>query len=137
MSLLVEHFNDPYHRGACEAATHAGERICDATGCLLRIELHMPQQIVEEAWFEGEGCETCEGLCSLLMEHCEEKSAPELTALQLTQLLQELGLSALNSPCADLPLTTLMAAIASPLDAIDGDLADGTSFGGPSLREEC
>jgi len=39
--------------------------------------------------------------------------------------------------CVALPLQTLQAALTAPLFATEDDIADGTGFGGPSLREEC
>lgn len=175
--LLAEHYADPYHRGECERTTHAGEAECDATGCQLRIELATDDDgHVLEAWFDGEGCEVCEGLASILVQWLEAESGEPTTALagldigatsvdrgepgddanaKPARRLAAAGwgdlrrqvetmLAAADDPhardrlaCCELVFETLEQALQTPLDAIDGDLPDGTGLGGPSLREEC
>ena len=97
--------------------------------------------IIVQAWFEGEGCQTCEGLASMLANSCEGQSQAAWAQHTLARWCQQLDWPAQElqelSPCCTLPLQAFQAALASPLDALDNDLADGTSFGGPSLREEC
>lgn len=140
--LLRDHYDDPYHRGNCDNPTHSGGADCDVSQCQLGFELCIDSSAkVVHAWFDGSGCETCEALASLLAGYCEGWSLNELRQLDVKKMRTGLGLTNADlwhsAPCTSLPWQALQAAIANPLDPLDGDLADGTSFGGPSLREEC
>lgn len=152
--LLRDHYDDPYHRGACDVPTHAGVADCDEGPCQLGFELCVdPSAKVVQAWFDGSGCETCEALASVLAGFCEGWSLNELLQLNAEKLQLGLGLANADlwnsSPCTWLPWQALQAAIANPLDSdlahgdlahgdfAQGDITDGPSFGGPSLREEC
>ena len=138
--LLQEHFDDPYHRGGCDCATHAAQDVVSGTSCELGIELALDEEgQVLEAWFDGAGCETCEGLSSLMMENLEGLSLETLKQWTEAQFLEALNvdLNELQSPCRHLPWSTLQKALRGALVELDEDLTDGTQFGGPSLREEC
>jgi nitrogen fixation protein NifU and related proteins len=138
---LHDFYLDPYHRGPCEEATHAAMLRSLHGVCQLEFEVSLDDGCIVQAWFQGEGCQTCEGLASMLANACEGQPQGAWTQLSLADWCQQIGWSAASlldlSACATLPLLTLQAALASPLDALDDDLADGTNFGGPSLREEC
>ena len=116
-----------------------------STSCAMRFEMIVRDKAVREAWFQADGCECCEGLASLLVELIEGLHEQEVANLTPSDLVSkasaysELGSGSQSSPgdwppCYVLPLTTLRAALASPLDSIDQELGD---FSGPSLREEC
>ena len=137
--ILRDHYDDPYHRGTCDSPSHFAELRCDETGCHLQVELNLDQNLVVEAWFDGVGCEICEGMASVLVEAVEGKQVLEFAQL-LQSRLTELGGDSgdLNSyPCNELPQKVFHAAVMSPLNKTDDDLADSSGFGGPSLREEC
>lgn len=140
--ILNDHYDDPYHRGACDVPTHAASARCPASGCVIAYELCVdPAGRVVQAWFEGEGCPTCEAVASLLAAYAEKRTQAELQSLTTENLSAclNLGDSAewQQAVCALLPWTAVCQAFKQPLDPLDGDLADGTNFGGPSLREEC
>lgn len=140
--LLLDHYEDPFHRGGCEQATHAAEAACPESGCQLRIELVLSETgTIVEAWFDGSGCRICEGTASLLVQHIQGGQSASYQRLTPSQLLQEVGLVELSidagAACLNLPHTTLLQALNGSLTELDDDIADGTQFGGPSLREEC
>lgn len=152
--LLRDHYDDPYHRGDCDAPIHAGTADCDESPCQLGCELCVdPSARIVQAWFDGSGCETCEALASVLAGYCEGWSLSELRQLNAEKLQFGLGLTNPDlwnsAPCTWLPWQALQAAITNPLDSdhahgeiahgdiTSSDLADGPRFGGPSLREEC
>lgn len=146
-----EHYADPFHRGACEQPTHAAEKVSEQSGCQMRVELQLTENgDFAEAWFDAAGCEVCEALASIymqfLLEHDDSAtafgSAEKLDEAWLEARLREVAPPAAigrakESSCYSLPASTLLAAIRTPLDALDDDLTDGIGFGGPSLREEC
>ena len=134
--ILVEHFEDPYHRGQCDCSTHAAELVCQETNCQIRFELMLAEDgLIQEAWFDARGCAFCEGLASLACERLEGMSGNEDAVNQVFSDLSELPPE--RPACQGLPQLTICKALASPLSDLDDDLADGTQFGGPSLREEC
>lgn len=150
---LQEHFDDPYHRGECERATHIADGRNEASGCQLRIEIALSDNDdILEVWWEGHGCVNCEGAASILAESVEGQPASRFLALDernvsfidclsaagvLLSFDENFHSSKQRSSCADLAPAVLLKALTSPLTETDDDLADGTQFGGPSLREEC
>lgn len=138
--ILSDHYADSYHRGSCDSVNFAGEERIQS-GCAIRIELSVVDDKIAEAWFEAEGCSVCESVTSLLVESIEGLTTVAAESLTIQQLLAKAGgaglQAVLQSPCIGLPMQTLASAVRTPMDALDDDLADGTSFGGPSLREEC
>ena len=140
LELIQDHYDDPYHRSNCECCTHAAEEVCEETDCQLRIELAIGDDgAIVEAWFEGAGCQVCEGLASLIVCEAEKFSEQDCATWTMPRLAQQLGLAEFQSPpaCFKLPLQVLLAALECPVDELADDLTDGTQFGGPSLREEC
>lgn len=157
MSILSEHFDDPYHRGECESATHAYEdSLADRVGeqaagsdesqdceCQIRFELSVDDDDqVLEAWWDGQGCFRCEGTASVLAEAAEGKKLGELhldslASKLLDALAEEEPKDVSLCRCQRLVLEVLSKAGRTSLSELDDDLADGTQFGGPSLREEC
>lgn len=139
---LEDYYLDPYHRGPHEDPTHAAATRCAENDCQLEFEVSLDGQgTILQAWFQGDGCSTCEGLASMLASSCEDQPAAVWASISFEAWTVQLGWPVAEllrlSPCATLPLRTLRAALASPLDTLDDDLTDGPNFGGPSLREEC
>lgn len=140
LEVIQDHYDDPYHRGGCECCTHAAEAVCDETGCQIRMELAIGNDgKIVEAWFEGDGCQVCEGLASLIVHEAEKFSEQDCAQWTMPNLAQRLGLAEFQSTpaCSALPLQALLVALESPVDELADDLTDGTQLGGPSLREEC
>ncbi len=138
---VLDHYHDPYHRGCCEQTTHAADGVCQESGCQLSIELAMGDATIVEGWFEAEGCTACEGLASLVLERVEGLPISAFPGPDWSAWLPwlDFGTDEAGSwpSCSSLVIDVLMQAVGSPVAALDGDLADGTQFGGPSLREEC
>ena len=140
--LLSDHYDDPYHRGECEGATHAATCQSALSGCQIAFELRLSADgQVSQAWFDGAGCEFCEAVASILAMPCEGKSAAELRQWDHRNFFDRLGLEDLSlgpsAACMWLPYQTLEKTLRTPIDCMDSDVDDGPNFGGPSLREEC
>ncbi len=140
--LLSDHYDDPYHRGECEGATHAATCQSQPSGCQIALELRLSADgQVHQAWFDAAGCELCEAVASILAMTCEGKSAEELKQWNQGNFFDRLGLEDLALPrsaaCLWLPFETLGKTLRSPVDCIDSEVDEGPNFGGPSLREEC
>ncbi len=136
--MLASHFEDPYHRGACDRPTHAGEFqdavTCHWVGVQLRVD---DDNVVTDAWFDAAGCLFCEAPASLLMEFCEGRSIVELKALSEEKFVELTHLAELRQPppaCCGISLHALQAALGS--HQVDDEVEGLPGFGGPSLSEE-
>jgi nitrogen fixation NifU-like protein len=142
LQLLRDHYDDPFHRGECEAVTNVASGECQQTGCQIAFGLRVNgARQVAEAWFDGAGCEWCEAVASIVAMACEGKDLSGLQRLSRADFFAAFGLEALPleraTACVWLPYETLVQASRSPVDGLADELENGPNFGGPSLREEC
>ncbi len=145
--LLQSHFEDPYHRGSCERATHGSQSHDRSTHHFVSMQLRIDEagdnasyeangdcpRLIEEAWFDSQGCVCCEGAASVLVQYSEGKSVAELGNLEESVYLQLTELNRIAEPpsCQMLAWTALKAALNST------EVDDNRPlFGGPSLGEE-
>lgn len=133
---LNEHYEDPFHWGELEHATHEGEAIhedCPDGRDVVLLQLHIDEDQITEAWFDGEGCEWCLAVASHFTERVNEMMVSEVAALTdvtCDELLAE-SIPASRHDCAHVVLHALKAALASADNA-----DDGPHFSGPHLGEE-
>jgi len=135
---VLDHYEDPYHRGELPSATHAHEGKNPLCGDVIHIDLKLsPEGKVEEAWFEGNGCVISQASASMLIEQIEGKTIDELKAFSADDMLQLFGpkLTPNRQKCCLLSWRVLQAAVDSPTSG-DRDADDDPTFGGPSLSEE-
>lgn len=138
---VLDHYEDPYHRGPCEHATHAHEADNPLCGDVVHIDLRLtPDGRVQEAWFDGEGCVISQASASMLMEMIEGKSLEQLAKFSADDMLKLFGpkLTPNRQKCCLLSWRVLQSAVHSPIDGSEQDDDDegGPNFGGPSLGEE-
>lgn len=123
---IMDHFEDPYHRGHCPQPTHAHEGDNPLCGDNVHIELRVnPQGIVEEAWFDGEGCCISQAAASMLTEHVEGRSVEEIKKFTASDMLTLFGakLTPNRQKCCLLSWRVAQGAIFSP--AGDGNNKPG------------
>ena len=146
LAVLQEHYEEPYHRGDCENATHAAEAACEETGCQIRFELCLlevgklsdedspaAENILQEIWWDGQGCVYCEGFASFLSGELEGKRWEGSAANEILERTQG---NLVESPmCLELIPQLLLAAVESSQQ--EDDWSEAGEFGGPSLGEEC
>ncbi|MFG0263525.1 MAG: iron-sulfur cluster assembly scaffold protein [Rhodopirellula sp. JB055] len=132
---VQDHYEDPYHRGTLETATHMGE----GTNSLCSDRIVITTQLddsgnVKEAWFDGDGCVISQASASMLMEHVEGKPVEEVKAFTPEQMLDLFGakLTPEHEKCCLLAWKTLQSALNSRSD----DDFDALAPSGPSLGEE-
>jgi nitrogen fixation protein NifU and related proteins len=132
---VLDHYEDPYHRGALPTATHAHEADNPLCGDVIHIDLRLSDDgKVEEAWFDGDGCVISQASASMLIEKIEGKTIEELKSFSANDMLELFGpkLTPNRQKCCLLSWRVLQSAFHSPTDAD----ADDPNFGGPSLSEE-
>ncbi len=140
---VLDHYEDPYHRGTLIDATHSHEGDNPLCGDVVHVDLKIgPRQSVEEAWFEGDGCVISQSSASMLMEKIEGMTREEIKQFSADEMLRLFGpkLTPNRQKCCLLPWRVLQTALHSP---VGGDVSademgdDGSSrFSGPSLRDE-
>lgn len=132
---VMDHYEDPYHRGECELASHRHHDKNPICGDEITVELRLDNDgNIREAWFDGEGCCISQAAASMLMERIEGKSVEEVKAFSAEEMLELFGprLTANRQKCCLLSWQVLQAALHSPI----GDSEGGAKFGGPNLGEE-
>ncbi|MEO9592388.1 iron-sulfur cluster assembly scaffold protein [Rhodopirellula bahusiensis] len=132
---VLDHYEDPYHRGILESASHMHEGNNPQCGDRIVITLKLDDSAkVSEAWFEGEGCVISQASASMLIELMEGKTMEEAKAFTADEMLELVGpnLAPDCHDCCLLSWSILQAALSSPMDD-DGDSSAPT---GPSLGEE-
>mgnify|MGYP001060117319 FL=1 len=135
---VLDHYEDPYHRGPFDEATHAHEADNPLCGDQIHIDLKLSSDgKVSEAWFDGEGCVISQASASMLVETIEGKTLDELQQFSAHDMLALFGpqLTPNRQKCCLLSWRVLQSAVHSPIDPNEEDL-DGPSFSGPSLGEE-
>ncbi|KAA5545124.1 SUF system NifU family Fe-S cluster assembly protein [Roseiconus nitratireducens] len=140
---VLDHYEDPFHRGPLDDATHADEGKNPLCGDVIQIALKLDDEgRIREAWFEGEGCVISQASASMLIEKVEGKTVDEVKDFSAEEMLELFGpkLTPNRQKCCLLSWRVLQSALHSPIDGeadADADAAGGSPrFGGPSLSEE-
>ena len=134
---VLDHYEDPYHRGPCEAATHRHEDDNPLCGDVVVIELRVNADgIIEEAWFDGDGCCISQSAASMLVEKIEGMTVEEAQLFSADNMLDlfQAKLTATRQKCCLLSWKVLQESFYSPLDG--DDVSEESKFSGPSLGEE-
>ena len=132
---IIDHYEDPYHQGPLEHATHAEEGSNPLCGDHVRVELQIDRdEHVAEAWYQADGCVLNQASASMLMEKIEGMAIEDVLSYSANDMLELLGTPVAPSRqrCCLLAWRVLQRAVQTPI-ADD----DGCNFGGPSLSEEC
>lgn len=132
---VMDHYEDPYHHGYCERATHRQHAKNPICGDEISVELRVgTKSKIREAWFDGVGCFISQASASMLMEAIEGKSIEEAKAFSAEDMLKLYGprLTPEQQKCCLVSWQAVQAALHSPLT----DSEDGAKFGGPNLGEE-
>jgi nitrogen fixation NifU-like protein len=134
---ILPHYEDPYHRGHCDAATHAHEGDNPLCGDVVRVEIELDAEgRVSQAWFDGQGCTVSQASASMLMEKIEGMTVEELKQFSAEDMLGlfEAPLTPNRQKCCLLSWRVLQGAMHSPVD--EEEPSAGPDFSGPSLSEE-
>jgi nitrogen fixation protein NifU and related proteins len=116
---ILDHYEEPYHRGHAPHPTHAHEDDNPLCGDVVRIELGVdPAGKVREAWFNGDGCCISQAAASMLMERIDGRSVDEIKKMSAEDMLELFGakLTPNRQKCCLLSWRVLQSAIYSPLN---------------------
>jgi nitrogen fixation NifU-like protein len=117
---ILDHYEEPFHRGRCPLPTHAHEDENPLCGDVVRVELAIgPDGTIREAYFEGEGCCISQAAASMLIERIHGRSVEDAKRFSAPEMLALFGarLTPNRQKCCLLAWRTLQTAIYSPLAA--------------------
>jgi nitrogen fixation NifU-like protein len=114
---ILDHYEQPYHRGHCQAATHAHEDDNPLCGDVVRVELDVNGDKVRQAWFSGDGCCISQAAASMLMQEVEGKSIAEAKQFSGEDMLRLFGarLTPNRQKCCLLSWRVLQSALFSSI----------------------
>ena len=84
---ILDHYEDPFHRGHLEGATHVHEEKNPLCGDVVRIELEMDEGKIADCYFEGNGCVISQASASMLLEAMHGKSVEEAMGFSAEKML--------------------------------------------------
>lgn len=116
---ILEHYEEPFHRGACPGATHAHEDDNPLCGDTVRIELRLGADgRVEDVYFSGDGCCISQAAASMLLEKFEGKTIAEIEQFSADDMLELFGprLTPNRQKCCLLSWRVLKQAVFSPIE---------------------
>ena len=115
---ILDHYDDPYHRGHCAHPTHAHEDDNPLCGDVVGIELEVDDQgRIKDIYFDGDGCCISQASASMLVESVEGKSVEDVKNMTAEEMLKLFGarLTPNRQKCCLLPWRVLQAAVFSPV----------------------
>lgn len=116
---ILDHYEDPFHRGELPAATHAHEENNPLCGDVVRIELLLDQNgKIDNCCFNGEGCVISQASASMLLETMHGKSVEEVKQFTAESMLELYGprLTPNRQKCCLLSWKVLQSAVHSPIE---------------------
>ena len=116
---ILDHWESPYNKGSCRGVTHIDEGNNPLCGDVIKIELKIsPDNIIEEAWFGGDGCCISQSSASMLMEKIEGKTVDEIKSFTANDMLELFGakLTPNRQKCCLLSWRVLQSSFYSTLD---------------------
>ncbi len=116
---ILDHYEDPYHRGACDGATHTHEDDNPLCGDVIRVELQIDgEKRIRAAWFGGDGCCISQASASMLMERIEGKTIEEVKEFGASDMLELFGprLTPNRQKCCLLSWRVVQTAMHAPIE---------------------
>jgi nitrogen fixation NifU-like protein len=119
---ILEHYEEPYHRGHCPTCTHAHEDDNPLCGDVVRMELAIDESgKLEQLYFNGDGCCISQAAASMLVEHFDGHTVDEVKQFTATDMLKLFGarLTPNRQKCCLLSWRVLQSAIYSPVEKVE------------------
>jgi nitrogen fixation protein NifU and related proteins len=115
---ILDHYEDPFHRGDLPTATHAHEDKNPLCGDVVRIQLQLDDDgKIADLWFEGSGCVISQASASMLLEKLEGKTVDNVREFSASDMLELFGakLTPNRQKCCLLSWRVVQQAIHSPI----------------------
>ncbi|MEM9187121.1 MAG: iron-sulfur cluster assembly scaffold protein [Planctomycetota bacterium] len=115
---ILDHYEDPFHRGPLAGASHAFEDKNPLCGDVVRIELKLDADgKVCDCYFSGDGCVISQASASMLLEELYGKTVAEVEAFTAEDMLKLYGprLTPNRQKCCLLSWRVIQQAVHSPI----------------------
>ncbi len=115
---ILDHYEDPFHRGTLSSATHAHEDKNPLCGDVVRIELELDAEgKISNLYFSGDGCVISQASASMLLETMYGKTVDELKEFSADDMLELYGprLTPNRQKCCLLSWKVIQSAVHSPV----------------------
>lgn len=116
---VLDHYEQPFHRGHCPGLTHAHEDDNPLCGDVVRIELAIDpaQGTIGDAYFSGDGCCISQAAASMLVERMSGRPVDEMKEFTAQDMLELFGarLTPNRQKCCLLCWRVMQAAVYSPV----------------------
>ena len=116
---ILDHYEDPFHRGHLADATHAHEGKNPLCGDVVRIELAVDDDgKIRNLYFDGQGCVISQASASMLLEEMFGKNVEDLKHFSPEDMLALYGprLTPNRQKCCLLSWKVLQEAVHSPIE---------------------
>jgi len=117
---ILDHYEDPFHRGHLKTATHAHEDKNPLCGDVVRIELDLEEAgKIRNLFFDGQGCIISQASASMLLEEMFGKTVEDIKEFSAEDMLKLYGprLTPNRQKCCLLSWKVLQSAVHSPVNA--------------------
>lgn len=134
---VLDHYEDPYHRGHLEHATHQHKDDNPLCGDVVEIKLVIdPDGIITEAYFDGDGCCISQASASMLIEKMEGQHVETVKAFSAEDMLELFGpkLTPNRQKCCLLSWRVLQSAVYAPRDGAPRLPTDGNTRSNPEAH---
>jgi nitrogen fixation protein NifU and related proteins len=115
---ILDHYEDPFHRGHLAEATHAHEDKNPLCGDVVRIELAVDDDgKIQNLYFDGAGCVISQASASMLLEEMFGKTIDDVKGFSAEDMLKLYGprLTPNRQKCCLLSWKVLQGAVHSPV----------------------
>jgi len=116
---ILDHYEDPYHRGHCQHCTHCHEDDNPLCGDVICMELEIDNAgKLREVYFNGDGCCISQAAASMLMQEVEGKPLAEAQKFSGEEMLELFGarLTPNRQKCCLLSWRVLQSALFSRVE---------------------
>jgi nitrogen fixation NifU-like protein len=115
---ILDHYEDPFHRGHLPGATHVHQDKNPLCGDVVRIELEVGDDgKLSNLYFDGEGCVISQASASMLLEEMYGKNVDDVKDFSAEDMLKLYGarLTPNRQKCCLLSWKVLQEAVHSPV----------------------
>ena len=116
---ILDHYEDPYHRGHCTHCTHAHQDDNPLCGNVVRMELQIDDRgTLREVFFDGDGCCISQAAASMIAERFDGRTIEDVKTVHRQRHAATLRRPPHAQPAEMLlaPWRVLQSAIYSPVE---------------------
>ena len=119
---VLGHYENPYHRGGGDKATHVQRSRNNPCGDEVELRLLIEDHVVREAWFDGRGCVVSQAAASMLTEKLDGRDLATMRGFSAQAMLKlfAVPLAPTRRKCCLLAWEALQMLLANDLDEPTG-----------------